>query len=140
MPLLDTSLVLLQIQIFTLYFLRSLSDYHQIGPFTTMCDVWHVLSWWLNIEGAKSKCVLSVQTNLIVSFNPSWSKISVWKMKCVHPSPQIDCSRPKWKNLSYFFQLKTISFFWFFFMKKNLKVFFHEKNQKKLIVFSWKKN
>ena len=45
-----------------------------------------------------------------------------------------------WKNLSYFFQLKTISFFCFFFHEKKPKGFFYEKNQKKLIVFSWKKN
>ena len=121
MRLLNKLLVLLQIQNFTLSFHRSHSNYHQIGPFSTTCDVWHVLSWYLHIDEAKSKCIVSVQTNLIVSFNPSWSKISVWKMKCVHPSPQIDCSRPKWKNLICFFQLKTISFFWCFSMKKKQK-------------------
>ena len=68
----------------------------------------------------------------------------------MQPSSQIDCSRPKWKNLSCFFQLKTISFFWFFSWKKSLVffvtffdqfflVFSMEKNQKKLIKKSYKK-
>ena len=63
----------------------------------------------------------------------SWKKPLGWEKKTIS-------QRLKWKNLSFFFQLKTINFFWCFGMKKNLKVFFSSKNQKKLIVFSWKKN